>query len=133
VRNYCHSAIWSILLLICSKSQPDDPIGSKNVAVWILCEVVLYDDLSTPYSKKSVACAARQLRLLIGQPEFDFLKWHVSPSWRLHWLWCEINRLSRQYGSIWLSPGANPPESEGDHSHYPLPHPNTLQNEAFKK
>jgi len=77
----------------------------------------VFDDyFSTPYSKKSVVCTARplELRLLTGQKEFDFLKWHTSPSWRLHWLWRVISRLSRQYGSIRLSPGVKPPEREGD-------------------
>jgi len=34
---------------MCSKSQPDNSIGFKHVAVWILYEVVFDDYLFTPY------------------------------------------------------------------------------------
>lgn len=45
-----HKAIC-ILLVICSESQPfDDPIGSKNVAVWIFYTVVFDGHLFTRYS-----------------------------------------------------------------------------------
>ena len=52
-----------ILLLICSKIQPDDdPIGSKHVAVWILYNAVFGGYLFNPYfiivSALSVVLAA---------------------------------------------------------------------------
>ena len=77
MRYYCQIAICRILLLICSRSQPDDdPIGSKHVVVRILYKVVFDGYFPTPYSKKSAVCTARplELQLLTGQPEFDFLK-----------------------------------------------------------
>ena len=53
MRPYIHNAI-SILLLICSKSQPDDdPIELKHTAVWILYKVVFKGYLFTPYFKKN--------------------------------------------------------------------------------
>jgi len=33
VRSYFHNAICNILLVMCSKSQPDNSIGFKHVAV----------------------------------------------------------------------------------------------------
>ena len=55
MRSYCHNAVC-VLLLVCSKSQPDDdgdgddnPIGSKHVGVWKIHKVVFDDCLFAPY------------------------------------------------------------------------------------
>ena len=54
MKSYFHHAI-SILLSICSKSQPDDdPIGSKHVAVCVSYKVVFDGYLFTPYLKTTV-------------------------------------------------------------------------------
>ena len=54
MRSYLHNAVC-VLLVICSKHQPDDddddgdPTGSKHVAVWVIYEVAFGDYLFTPY------------------------------------------------------------------------------------